>query len=81
MIKDNRNNEDKMLEIGAFAGAILGLACAYFLTGCSAAGYEIGGKVGVYALDSRDSNETTSAKSRPLACAWNPKYCGGQNDK
>lgn len=81
MIRDNRNSEDEMLGLGAFAGAILGLACAYFLTGCSAAGYEIGGKVGVYALDSRESNETTSAKSRPLACAWDKSYCEVENEK
>ena len=81
MIKDNRNNEDKMLEIGAFAGAILGLACAYFLTGCSASGYTIEAKLGAHAVDERNTSEITQAKSRPLACAWNPKYCGDQNDK
>lgn len=52
----------KLLAIG-----ILALCC----TGCSILnpeGFEIGGKVGMYAVHDRQTTETSSTKKRPLVC-------------
>ncbi len=54
----------------------VGLLCMCLqLTGCSASGYEIGGKLGVYAVQDREVVERTHSTKSPIACWWDEKYC------
>ena len=56
------------------------LALAFLGTGC--AGLEVGGKVGLYAVDEREEVQTTRSKRRPLRCLWaNDVACTGQEGK
>ena len=56
------------------------LALAFLNTGC--AGLEVGGKLGVYAVDEREEVQTTRSKRRPLRCLWsNDVLCTGQEGK
>lgn len=56
------------------------LALAFLGTGC--AGVELGGKVGLYAVDEREEVQTTRSKRRPLRCLWsNDIACTGSEGK
>jgi hypothetical protein len=57
------------------SGALWGLI-AFWATGCSASGYEIGGKLGVYAVDEREDSSRTYRARKPLSCMfWHSKGC------
>lgn len=50
-----------------------GASCALlytlvFSTGC--AGVELGGKMGLYAVDQREETQVTKSRAKPLKCLW-----------
>lgn len=51
---------------------LLGGACVlFYLTGCATmkpGGFEIGGKLGLYAVEEREESTTTRTGSKPMVC-------------
>ena len=50
------------------AGISTLLWVATVTAGC--AGVELGGKMGIYAVDQREEVQTTKSRSKPLKCLW-----------
>jgi len=57
------------MRAGIFISFGLWLAVAVYATGC--AGVELGGKVGLYAVDERTERQETRSVAKPLRCIWN----------
>jgi hypothetical protein len=68
------------MKAGIIVSSVLWLGIAVLTTGCS--GIELGGKVGLYAVDERREVQETASKSMPLKCRF--VNCAGEgyrNDK
>lgn len=75
MVHDSRKEEEGFIAVGRLATAIIAIAIAVSQTGCTSAGYVFEHKIGVYSVDAHSESSSMSAKSRPLACAWDSSYC------
>lgn len=68
------------MKTGMLLSGLIWLGLASVLSGCS--GLELGGKLGLYAVDERREVQETASKHLPLKCRFvNCAGEGYQNDK
>lgn len=70
-MNNETNSKLEAIKLGVISIACWGMAAWALLTttGCGA-GYELGGKIGVYEIDERNQQETTTAKTKPFVCRF-----------
>jgi hypothetical protein len=66
----NKMDDTKMdkLMLGAVSVACWGFAAWAVLTTTGCAGIELGGKVGIYEVETRDTQETVTTRAKPFIC-------------